>query len=88
MTVFDLEHLELCYAPPYGSAKDAVSMVGFIAGNVLRGDVSIVHSEDLKEADLDSMQILDVRSPVEFQRGHLKNAYNININTLRNNISM
>lgn len=88
MTVFDLEHLELCYAPPYGSAKDAVNMVGFIAGNVLRGDVKVAHSEDLDEADLDSMQAVDVRSPAEFSRGHLKGAININVNTLRDKTSM
>ncbi|KAK1831162.1 hypothetical protein QBC39DRAFT_351918 [Podospora conica] len=87
MTVFDLEHLELCYAPPYGSAKDAVNMVGFIAGNVLREDVKVVHSEDLDEVDLDSMQVVDVRSPAEFSRGHLKGAVNINLNTLRDKTS-
>jgi NADPH-dependent 2,4-dienoyl-CoA reductase/sulfur reductase-like enzyme/rhodanese-related sulfurtransferase len=38
-TVFDLEEAELCYAPQYGSAKDAVNMAGFVAGNILRGDV-------------------------------------------------
>lgn len=88
MTVFDLEHLELCYAPPYGSAKDAVNMVGFIAGNLLRGDVKVSHSEDLDEGDLESMQVVDVRSPAEFAKGHLKGAININVNTLRDKTSM
>ena len=39
MTVFDLEHLELAYAPPYGAAKDPVNMAGFLAANLLRGDI-------------------------------------------------
>lgn len=39
MTVFDLEQLELAYAPPYGSAKDPINMAGFVGGNLLRGDV-------------------------------------------------
>jgi len=87
MTVFDLEHLELAYAPPYGSAKDPVNMVGFIGSNVLRGDVDIVHGQDLTPADLKKMQIVDVRSPNEFSRGHLKFAKNIPVNDLRNDIS-
>ena len=39
LTVFDLEELELGYAPPYGSTRDPVNMVGFVAANILRGDV-------------------------------------------------
>jgi rhodanese-related sulfurtransferase len=46
MKITDLEHLELAYAPPYGSAKDAVNMAGFAGSNVLRGAVRIVHAED------------------------------------------
>ena len=42
-TVFDLEEAELCYAPQYGSAKDPVNMAGFVAGNILRGDVEVGH---------------------------------------------
>ncbi|KAF4338050.1 Ras guanine-nucleotide exchange Cdc25p [Fusarium beomiforme] len=45
-TVFDLEHLELGYAPPYGSAKDGVNMAGFVASNVLRGDCEIIQLKD------------------------------------------
>ena len=47
LTVFDLEDLELCYAPPYGSAKDPVNMAGFVAANVLRGDVDLWEPEEL-----------------------------------------
>ena len=47
-TVFDLEHLELCYAPPFGGAKDAVNMAGFVAANVLRGDVDLWEPEELE----------------------------------------
>src|SRR3990167_9916289 len=38
MTVFDLEEMELAYAPQYGSAKDPINMAGFVAGGLLRGD--------------------------------------------------
>ncbi len=47
-TVFDLEEAELCYAPQYGSAKDAVNMAGFAAANILRGDVAVVHWSEWK----------------------------------------
>ena len=46
MTVYDLEELELAYAPPYGSAKDPVNMAGFVASNLLRGDVTFWYAED------------------------------------------
>ena len=49
-TVYDLEEAELCYAPQYGSARDPVNIAGFVAGNVLRGDVDVVHWENWFEA--------------------------------------
>jgi NADPH-dependent 2,4-dienoyl-CoA reductase/sulfur reductase-like enzyme/rhodanese-related sulfurtransferase len=84
MTIFDLEHLELSYAPPYGSAKDAVNMAGFVGSNVLRGDVQIIHIGDL-EREMSGAQIVDVRSHDEFDRGHVLDALNVPINTLRDN---
>jgi NADPH-dependent 2,4-dienoyl-CoA reductase/sulfur reductase-like enzyme/rhodanese-related sulfurtransferase len=85
MSMFDLEHLELAYAPPYGSAKDPVNMAGFVGSNVLRGDVRIIHSEDL-EIGADDTQIVDVRSPAEFSRGHIPSAVNLNLNQLRESV--
>ena len=46
MTVYDLEHLELAYAPPYGAAKDPVNMAGFLGANLLRGDIDLWYAED------------------------------------------
>ncbi|RYO87222.1 hypothetical protein DL764_008888 [Monosporascus ibericus] len=88
MTVFDLEHLELSYAPPYGSAKDPVNMAGFVGGNVLRGDCRIVHAEDLNVDELDRLQVVDVRSPKEFSRGHIPLAINVPVDSLRDRISV
>ena len=48
-TVFDLEEAELCYAPQYGSAKDPVNMAGFVAANILRGDVDVGHWSEWKQ---------------------------------------
>jgi rhodanese-related sulfurtransferase len=86
LTVFDLEHLELAYAPPYGSAKDPVNMAGFVGSNVLRGDVQIVHAEELN-IQQGAAQIVDVRSPEEFSRGHMPFAVNLPINKLRDGIT-
>ncbi|KID87614.1 FAD-dependent pyridine nucleotide-disulfide oxidoreductase [Metarhizium guizhouense ARSEF 977] len=86
MTVFDLEHLELGYAPPYSSAKDPVNMVGFVASNVMRGDYRIVHAEDLGMKKLSDWQVVDVRSAEEFATGHLPNAVNLAIDTLRDRV--
>jgi NADPH-dependent 2,4-dienoyl-CoA reductase/sulfur reductase-like enzyme/rhodanese-related sulfurtransferase len=87
MTIYDLEHLELAYAPPYGSAKDPVNMAGFVGSNVLRGDVEIVHPEELNLDDGDvEMEIVDVRSKKEFEGGHLRGARNLPINGLRESL--
>ncbi|KAK4069523.1 uncharacterized protein Triagg1_6947 [Trichoderma aggressivum f. europaeum] len=83
MTVFDLEHLELSYAPPYGSAKDPVNMVGFVGSDLLRGDYQIVYAEDINVKNLHTWQVVDVRSPEEFATDHLPGAINLPIATLR-----
>ncbi len=82
MTVYDLEHLELCYAPPYGSAKDLVNFLGFVAANMLKGDVANIYSEDLKPDQI----LLDVRSVKETQTGMISGAINIPIDDLRDQI--
>lgn len=82
MTVFDLEHLELAYAPPYGSAKDPVNMIGFVASNLLRGDIDLWYAEEFPEKTADGV-ILDVRGKAEFDIGHVPGAINIPLNELR-----
>jgi NADPH-dependent 2,4-dienoyl-CoA reductase/sulfur reductase-like enzyme/rhodanese-related sulfurtransferase len=79
LTVFDLQELELAYAPPYGSGKDAVNMAGFAASNILEGIVEVVHWNQLDENDY----ILDVRSAGEFRRGHVSSAVHIPVDEIR-----
>lgn len=79
MTVFDLMELELAYAPPYGSGKDPIHMVGFVGSNVLDGTMPLGHFEDLKEGDF----ILDVRTDGEWKRGHVPGAVPIPLDALR-----
>ena len=76
MTADDLAELELAYAPPYGSAKDAVNMLGFVAQNVLDGTMPQWQAEDLDKAVATTL-VLDVRSRSEFHAGHLDVALNI-----------
>jgi len=83
MSVFDLEEAELAYAPPYGSARDPVNMAGFVAGNVLRGDVRVVHSDSLPQ----EMARVDVRTPGEYAAGHVPGALNHPLDSLRDNLS-
>lgn len=68
LTVFDLEEMELSYAPPYGSVKDPINYAGFIAANVIRGDVKISQWTDLL-AEPEKHCLLDVRNPGEIQAG-------------------
>ncbi len=79
LTVFDLQELELAYAPPYGSGKDPVNMAGFAAANILDGTVKIKHFTELQKDDF----ILDVRTPAEFSAGCVPNAKNIPVDDLR-----
>jgi NADPH-dependent 2,4-dienoyl-CoA reductase/sulfur reductase-like enzyme/rhodanese-related sulfurtransferase len=76
MTADDLAELELAYAPPYGSAKDPVNMLGFVAQNVLDGTMPQWQAQDLDQAMAQTL-ILDVRSRSEYAEGHLDGALNI-----------
>jgi NADPH-dependent 2,4-dienoyl-CoA reductase/sulfur reductase-like enzyme/rhodanese-related sulfurtransferase len=84
MTVFDLQELDLAYAPPYGSGKDAVNMAGFVAANILDGTVNVVHWNELDEDDF----ILDVRTKKEFDKYNVPGALNIPVDEVRNNLEM
>ena len=79
MTVFDLEELELCYAPPFSSAKDPVNVAGFVAANFLRGDLKLCHADELLELEAhpqEGKMILDVRHPEEVKANSLNCAIN------------
>lgn len=79
LTVFDLQELELAYAPPYGSGKDAVNMAGFAASNILDGTVNVAHWDQICDDDY----ILDVRTAGEFGRGNVPSSVNIPVDELR-----
>jgi NADPH-dependent 2,4-dienoyl-CoA reductase/sulfur reductase-like enzyme/rhodanese-related sulfurtransferase len=79
MTVYDLQELELAYAPPYGSGKDPVNMAGFVAANILDGTVNVKHFDELEKDEF----ILDARTPAEFKKSSIPSSTNIYINELR-----
>ena len=84
MTALDLTRLELCYAPPYSSAKDPVNMAGYAIENVLSGKVKNFHWHDVDALPRDgSVTLLDVRSPHEAARGNIDGFINIPLDVLR-----
>lgn len=82
-TVFDLEEAELCYAPQFGAAKDALNYAGFIAANHLRGDLPLSHWNSLPGGAF----LLDVRDEEEFAEGHANDAVNMPLPQLRDRLA-
>ena len=81
-TVYDLEEAELTYAPPFGSAKDPVNFAGMVAGNLLRGDMPVIHWDGTAQGFL-----LDVRNPPELEVESVPGALNIPLPQLRARLS-
>ncbi len=86
LTVFDLEELELAYAPPYGSAKDVINYAGFVAANAIRGDVQLCHTDHVA-APGEGQVLLDVRTAKEYAAGTIPDAEHIPVDSLRDRLS-
>jgi NADPH-dependent 2,4-dienoyl-CoA reductase/sulfur reductase-like enzyme/rhodanese-related sulfurtransferase len=87
MTVFDLEEVELCYAPQFGSAKDAVNMAGFVAAGTLRGDHPQIEIDAIMTLpETDRPLLVDVRNPGEVAKGAIPGAINIPLGQLRDRL--
>ncbi|TQQ52772.1 FAD-dependent oxidoreductase [Vibrio cholerae] len=83
MTVEQLQHLELTYAPPFGSAKDVINQAAFVATNLMKGDAKAIHFDEIDNLT-DEQVLLDVRNPMELQNmGYLPGAINIPVDQLR-----
>lgn len=83
LTVADLPELELSYAPPYGSAKDPVNLLGYAALNVIEGFSDNIQWHDLKENEVAGRQLIDVRNPGELAQGYFPESRNIPLDQLR-----
>ena len=82
--ILDLKDLELCYAPPYSSAKDPINMVGFVADNVISGRLKQFFWHDVDSLPRDgSINLLDVRSEYEFSSGAIDGFINIPLDSIR-----
>ncbi|EPP5331393.1 FAD-dependent oxidoreductase [Vibrio harveyi] len=83
MTVEQLQHLELTYAPPYGSAKDVINQAAFVANNIIKGDATAIHFDEIDNLSEDQV-LLDVRNPGELESvGFIDGAINIPVDQLR-----
>ena len=78
--------LELCYAPPFSSAKDPVNMAGYMAENILDGLSVSIQYDELDEAIQRGARLIDVRTPGEFMQGHLPGAENLSLDEIRNRL--
>ena len=87
LTVFDLMELEFTYAPPFGSAKDPVNMLGYVASNIVEGLSDSVAWHELAAHIKEGKRILDVRSPDELADGQYPDAINIPVNELRDRLN-
>lgn len=86
-TVEDLKDLELCYAPPFGTAKDVVNFAGYIASNILNDDYRQVHFSQIRELSESGACIIDVREKNEYEMSHLNTAVNIPMSEIRGRIN-
>ena len=83
ITAPELADLELAYAPPYGSAKDAVNMLGYVAENVLSGLSEIAQWSELDKYKSEGYTFVDVRTASEFANGTIPGSINIPVDEMR-----
>ena len=88
LTAYDLTELELCYAPPFSSAKDPVNFAGFVIENQLTGRMKTFHWHDIAALPRDgSVTLLDTRTPGEYAGGYIDGFINIELDVLRGRLS-
>ncbi len=83
LTVEDLTNLELSYAPPYSSAKDPVNMAGYVATNLLEGELEHVQWHEVDEIIANGGLLIDVREPMEREFGYIEGSVNMRLDDLR-----
>ncbi len=86
-TVEDLKDLELCYAPPFGTAKDVVNHAALVASNLLEGSFKQVYVQDVRELVENGAIMIDVRESNEYEEGHVKGAKNIPLSEIRDRLN-
>jgi CoA-disulfide reductase len=86
LTVEDLTNLELSYAPPYSSAKDPVNMSGYVATNIMEGELEHIQWHEVDQVVGKGGLLIDVREPMEREFGYIEGSINISLNDLRNKL--
>ena len=88
MKLEDLANLDLCYQPEFGSAKDPLNILGMIGENMVRGEVEFIDVEELKELlqNNEKVQIIDVRTEKEYNKGHIQGAKLIPVDDIRDRL--
>lgn len=88
LPIYELAKAELSYAPPFGSAKDPINMIGYISENLKNKLVEQFHIEDIEPLKKDKNNLfIDVRNEDEYQSGHIDGAINIPLDELRNHLN-
>lgn len=87
LNVIDLQDVEICYAPPYNSAKDAVNMLGYYAENIMDGLIETIDWSEVNSLDETTSVVLDVRESFELMTGKIKNSIHIPLGQLRNRLN-
>ena len=88
LPIYELAKAELSYAPPFGSAKDPINMIGYICENLKNKLVDQFHIEDIESLKKDKNNLfIDVRNEDEYQSGHIDGAINIPLDELRNHLN-
>ena len=83
ITAPELADLELAYAPPFGSAKDPVNMLGYMAENVISGLIETAQWNQIEEFRDKGYELIDVRTEAEFDRGTIPGAINMPVDSIR-----
>lgn len=86
-TIDDLKDLELCYAPPFGTAKDVTNFAGYIATNLLNDDFRQVHFTEVRELVENGAFIIDVRERNEYELSHIEGALNLPLSEIRERLN-
>ncbi len=87
MTIYDLYDLELCYAPPFGTGKDVVNKLGYIATNLYEADFKQVTFMDVYDLVTNNAQVIDVREANEYANLHVEGVKNIPMSEFRNRLT-
>ncbi|WP_319200415.1 CoA-disulfide reductase [uncultured Ilyobacter sp.] len=88
MKVWDLQDLELAYAPPYNSAKDPVNILGYVAENMIKGEVETIRYFQIEDYQKNNnVQLLDIRTKDENELGSIPDSMHLDLAELRDNLS-